>query len=56
LTLEEAKKVAVAASHADSGCSHCAWQVGDVLAKDFPEFDWDALLNEAFEYEEFDEL
>lgn len=40
MTIDEARKVAEAAAHADGGCSHCTEQVMSVLAHYFPEFRW----------------
>lgn len=36
----EARAVFAAATHADGGCSHCCYQVVNVLAERLPKWPW----------------
>jgi hypothetical protein len=40
MTLDEARKVAAAASTADGGCYVCVDGIREILAESFPEFRW----------------
>jgi hypothetical protein len=50
LTLEEAKIIARIAGTADSGCTTCVRGLAKRLQKEFPQFNWTAHKQSAFEY------